>query len=96
MTIYLIAQLRFTRRDLYDRYQSRFAGVFAKFKGRLVVADEQPRVLEGKWYHDKIVIMEFPDEPAAREFRESEEYRAIAADRNAGADAIVLSVKGLK
>jgi hypothetical protein len=33
MSVYIIAQLKFTRRELYDRYQSRFMGVFTKFKG---------------------------------------------------------------
>ena len=32
MSVYIIAQLKFTRRELYDRYQSRFMGVFRKFK----------------------------------------------------------------
>ena len=45
MTVYIIAQLKFTRRELYDRYQSRFAGVFRKFKGKLLVADEHPVVM---------------------------------------------------
>ena len=39
MSVYIIAQLKFTRRELYDRYQSRFMDVFKKFKGKLLVAD---------------------------------------------------------
>jgi uncharacterized protein (DUF1330 family) len=60
MSVYVIAQLRFTR-QLYDRFQSRFMGVFKKFKGKLLVADVHPVVLEGEWPRDKVVIMEFPD-----------------------------------
>ena len=45
MSVYIIAQLKFTRRELYDRYQSRFMGVFKKFKGKLLAADERPVVL---------------------------------------------------
>jgi uncharacterized protein (DUF1330 family) len=96
MTVYVIAQLKFTRREFYERYQSRFAGVFKNFKGRLLVADERPVVIEGVWERDKVVIMEFPDELAAQEFQESAAYREIAVDRKAGADAIVLTVKGLQ
>jgi uncharacterized protein (DUF1330 family) len=33
MSVYIVAQLKFTRRELYDRYQSRFMDVFRKFKG---------------------------------------------------------------
>lgn len=96
MSVYIIAQLKFTERARYDRYQSRFMGVFTKFRGRLLVADERPVVLEGEWPRDKVVIMEFPDAEAAREFQESPEYREIAVDRKAGADAVVLTVRGLK
>ena len=96
MTVFIIAQLKFTRRELYDRYQSRFFGVFRNFRGKLLVADEHPVVLEGEWACDKVVIMEFPDAEAAREFQESPEYQAIAVDRKAGADAVVLTVRGLK
>ena len=45
MSVYIIAQLKFTHRELYDRYQSRFMGVFSKFKGKLLVADAHPVVL---------------------------------------------------
>lgn len=53
MAVYIVAQLKFTRRELYDRYQSRFMGVFRKFRGKLLVADEHPVVLEGEWPRDK-------------------------------------------
>ena len=96
VSVYILAQLKFTERDRYDRYQSRFFGVFRNFRGKLLVADEHPVVLEGEWPRDKVVIMEFPDAEAAREFQESPEYREIAVDRKAGADAVVLTVWGLK
>jgi len=95
MAVYVIAQLKFTQRDLYDRYKARFMDVFKKFDGKLLVADEDPVLLEGAWDRDKVVIMEFPDEIAAKTFRESPEYREIAVDRKAGADGIVLSVRGV-
>lgn len=95
MAVYIIAQLKFTRRERYDRYQSRFMGVFRKFRGRLLVADEHPVVLEGEWSRDKVVIMEFPDAAAAQEFQTSPEYQEISVDRKAGAEAIVLTVRGL-
>jgi uncharacterized protein (DUF1330 family) len=95
MSVYIVAQLKFTRRESYDRYQSRFMDVFRKFRGKLLVADAHPAVLEGEWPRDKVVIMEFPDDAAAREFHDSPEYQAISVDRKAGADAIVLSVRGL-
>lgn len=96
MTVYIVAQLKFTRREIYNRYQSRFADVFRKFKGRVLIADERPIVLEGIWERDKVVVLEFPDKLSAMEFQESDEYRKIAVDRKAGADAVVLLLKDVR
>lgn len=40
MTAYAIAQLRFTDRASYDRYQTRFLEVFGRYSGAVLVADE--------------------------------------------------------
>jgi uncharacterized protein (DUF1330 family) len=94
MPVYSIAQLKFTDIEAYRRYQKAFPAVFAKFNAKVLVADEAPRVLEGDWPRDKIVILEFPDEAEAIRFGFSPEYQAIAKDRKAGADAVVVMAKG--
>jgi uncharacterized protein (DUF1330 family) len=96
MTVYSIAQLKFTDIDAYRRYQKAFPAVFAKFNAKVIVADESPVVLEGDWPRDKIVILAFPDEAEAKRFGSSPEYQAIAKDRKAGADAVVIMVKGFE
>lgn len=95
MTVYVIAQVKFTQEALYRRYQSRFADVFKQFSGRLLVADEKPLVLDGTWSHDKVVVMEFPDQAEAERFLYSPEYEDISRDRIAGSDVVSLMVKGL-
>ena len=42
-----------------------------------------------------MVLMSFPDEAAFRAWAESPEYRLISQGRHAGADTVVLLVKGL-
>jgi uncharacterized protein (DUF1330 family) len=96
MPVYTIAQLKFTNIDAYRRYQKAFPAVFAKFNAKVLVADESPRVIEGDWPRDKVVILAFPDEAEAARFGNSPEYREIAKDRKAGADAVVLMVKGFE
>lgn len=49
MTVYAIAQLRFTDRTAYDKYQMRFMDVFRRCHGTLLAADERPQVVEGSW-----------------------------------------------
>jgi uncharacterized protein (DUF1330 family) len=95
MTVYLVAQLSFTDVAAYRRYQAKFMDVFAKFDGRLLAADEHPKVGEGHWGKDKIVIMSFPDEEACLEFANSPEYEEISKDRRAGAETVSLIVKGI-
>ncbi|PCE32948.1 DUF1330 domain-containing protein [Burkholderia ubonensis] len=95
MAVYLLAQLRFTQRDAYDRYQARFMDVFRRFGGRLLAADEAPVALEGEWDRHKVVLMSFPDEASSRRFVESPEYQEISTDRHAGADTLALLVHGL-
>lgn len=93
--VYAIAQLKITDRATYNRYQEQFMGVMKKFKGRLLAADEHPQVIEGQWEREKVVLLEFPDEAAFREWVKSPEYVEIAKDRKAGSDAVVLLVKGI-
>jgi uncharacterized protein (DUF1330 family) len=94
MTVYVIVQLKMIDRDAYDRYQARFFDVFRKFSGRLLSADEHPRVLEGRWDRDKLVLMSFPDEAAFRAWADSPDYLEISRDRKAGAEGIVLLAQG--
>ena len=96
MTVYAIAQLRFTDRAAYDRYQAKFIEVFRRHSGTLLAADESPEVVEGRWDREKVVLMSFPDEAAFRGFVQSPEYQDISKDRRAGADTVVLLVKGLQ
>ncbi len=93
MSIYVIAQISITDRDFYNKYQARFLDVFKKFKGRLLAADENPQTIEGVWNFEKVVLMEFPDEDAFREWAFSDEYREISKDRKAGSNGAVLLVK---
>jgi uncharacterized protein (DUF1330 family) len=95
MPVYAIAQLTITDRATYNRYMDRFMSVFNRFKGRVLAADENPLVFEGKWDHQKLVLISFPDEAAFREWAESPAYQEIAKDRKAASSAVILLVKGL-
>jgi uncharacterized protein (DUF1330 family) len=95
VTVYAIAQLRFTDRGAYDRYQARFLDVFARFSGTLLAADEHPRILEGQSDREKVVLMSFPDEASFRAWANSAEYQEISKDRRAGADSLVMLIEGL-
>ena len=81
MAVYALAQLRIHDAERYGRY----------------AADTEPRVLEGAWWdRNKVVLMEFPDQAAFTAWATSPEYNEIAVDRVAGAEAVVLLIKGFE
>ena len=96
MTVYALAQLRIHDRAPYERYMARFMPVLQKYNGRLLASDEQPRVLEGQWWdRNKVVLLAFEDAEAFRAWATSSEYAEIAEERKAGAEAVVLLIKGV-
>jgi uncharacterized protein (DUF1330 family) len=95
VAVYVIAQLKFKDRTVYDRYQAAFGQVFRQYAGKVLAADESPKVEEGDWSGDKVVLLSFPDEAAYQAWRDSPGYQAIARDRRAGADCVVLMLTGV-
>jgi uncharacterized protein (DUF1330 family) len=95
MSVYIVAQLKFTDVAAYRRYQRAFPAIFARYGGRVLAADEQARVLEGQWDRDRLVILEFPSAEEATRFRSDPDYVAISRDRHAGADTVSVMVQGL-
>jgi uncharacterized protein (DUF1330 family) len=95
MSVYVIAQLSIADRPTYQRYQERFMSVMVRFRGRVLAADEKPKVVEGTWDREKVVLLWFPDEAAFREWEQSPDYQEIAKDKRAGATAVVLLAQGI-
>jgi uncharacterized protein (DUF1330 family) len=94
VTVYIVARIIIHDRERYERYAAAFMPVLIQYGGRLLAADEAPVTLEGRWDGEKHDIIAFPDEAAARRWMDSEEYRAIAVDRLAASEGIVLLVHG--
>ena len=90
----IVANIRFKERERYDRYAEAFPAVFANSGGQMLAADESPQLESGDGAGvDKIVVMRFESEDAARAFLNSPDYVRIAEDRDAGADLTSWIVK---
>ena len=95
MTAYVIAQLSIHDRARYDRYAAGFLPTLSPFGGRLLAADEAAEVMEGAWPRDKLVLIGFPDRALALSWAASPAYAAIAPDRLAATDGLVILAQGL-
>jgi uncharacterized protein (DUF1330 family) len=95
VTVYAIALLSIHDRARYDRYAEAFMPVLRKYGGRLLVADEQPGVVEGQWDGDKVIVISFPGMQAFTTWMTSAEYQEISRDRVAATHGVVLLVRGI-
>ncbi|MGE0181824.1 MAG: DUF1330 domain-containing protein [Parvularculaceae bacterium] len=96
MTVYAIVQLKIHDRPTYDRYMSRFMPVFDKFNGKVLAADDNPKILEGKWNANRVVLLSFPDKKSFFAWAGSPDYQEIAKDRLASTESVVLLAEGLE
>jgi len=69
-----------------------FDAVFDRCDGEVVAVDEAPRPLEGGWDADRLVLIRFPDEAAARRWYDSPGYQALARLRQRAATADIVLV----
>jgi uncharacterized protein (DUF1330 family)/SAM-dependent methyltransferase len=93
--VYALVQLRIHDRERYQRYVRRFGGVLARHEGVLLAADTAPRVLDGHWDRDKVIMLRFESEQGYEAWANSPEYREISVDREAATDALALLVHGV-
>lgn len=95
MPIYIVAQINIEDRDTYARYEAGFMEIFDRYEGELLAVDEAVKELEGSWEYMRTVIIQFPDEAAARSWYDSDDYQALAQHRFAASAANLAIVQGL-
>ncbi|GAA2343458.1 DUF1330 domain-containing protein [Dactylosporangium salmoneum] len=95
MTVFALAQIAIHDRQRYQRYVAAFMPVLTQYRGRLLAADESPRVVEGDWPYQKVILMAFDSREHFEQWSTSPEYREISRDREAATDGVVLLVDGV-
>jgi uncharacterized protein (DUF1330 family) len=60
----------------------------------ILAVDTAPEVVEGTWYGDQTVVLEFESVDAARAWYESEAYQKAAKLRQAAADCNAVIISG--
>ena len=93
---FLIADIRVINEGKFADYRVQMTGAITSFGGRLLARGQEPKVIEGGWSPQRMLVAEFADIAAARGFRSSDQYRAAAdlAHNCAMVDMVV--VEGMK
>ena len=76
--------------DGMDAYGAASMASLVEYGGRVLVVDEDVDVLEGTWHGNRTVVVEYESVDTAREWYESESYRAALPLRQAAADCNVV------
>ncbi|WP_432664183.1 DUF1330 domain-containing protein [Wukongibacter baidiensis] len=95
MSAYFVAQIRIEDEVEYQKYLDQCDTVFKNYKGKYLVVENQPTVLEGEWKYSRMIIIEFESEDALRDWYESDEYQEILKFRLNASKCDTVIVKGL-
>jgi len=95
MSTWFVAQLEIRDRERYSQYEAGFLEIFQQYDGRLVAVDEAPRVVEGDWPWTRTVMLEFPDDDAARRWYDSPEYQELVKHRHAASSGNAVLLTGI-
>jgi uncharacterized protein (DUF1330 family) len=77
MTAYLIVDMTITDPEAMEPYWHPAAASVARHDGKFVVRGGKTETVEGDWTPGRLVVVEFPNMTAAREFYHSEDYAPL-------------------
>ena len=95
MPAYLVARVNVTDPEKYEAYKKLSPAAIAAFGGRFLSRGGNLETLEGAPETRRVVIVEFPDMQAARDFYDSPQYRKARAAREGAAEAQFFIVEGI-
>ena len=81
MTGYAITQIEVTNPEDYKQYLAKVTDIVTKFGGEYLVRGGDIKSDTTSWKPKRVVILEFPTLEDLNNFRDSEEYKPVAAIR---------------
>lgn len=95
MSAYVIVDIEIHDPAVYDEYRKVVGPTLTQYGGKFVVRGGKIDVLEGNWNPKRIVILEFESAARAREWYDSEEYRAPKQIRMKASKGNLVLVEGV-
>jgi uncharacterized protein (DUF1330 family) len=94
MPAYVLVELSIYDQELYDEYKKLTPDTIRAYGGRFVVRGGPAEHLEGEWYPERIVLLEFPSKEKAREWWHSDEYTRARLIRQRAAYTKMIILEG--
>ena len=82
--------------DGMNAYSGRAFPTILQRGGKLIVAERNAEVLEGRWHGNQTIVLEFDSVDAARAWYNSDAYQAVIGQRHAAADSNAVIVSGFE
>ena len=94
MAVYSISSITVKDCDIYKEYMEKVPAIIEKHGGKYLVRGGDILSDDTSWGPQRIVILEFPNIEQMKAFRDSEEYKPVAALRHKAADSEGFVVMG--
>ena len=95
MAAYVVVDVERTDLERAARYSELSGPSVERHGGRFLARGGAIRVLEGGWQPERVVVIEFESAEAAREWYDSEDYRAACAVRSGAGNWRMVVVDGV-
>jgi uncharacterized protein (DUF1330 family) len=95
MSVYFVVLEKVNDQEGLAAYSKAARPTMAGMRGRALVVDNAVTPIEGDWHGERLVILEFEDEAAFREWYDSADYQAALPLRLAATDSRGALAKGL-
>ena len=92
MPAYVVSRVLIKDEIGMQKYVNEVVPTVELYGGRYLYRGAQIEALEGDWEHDRMVVLEFDDRQAAKNWYDSAEYRPHRDLRWQSAEAIILLV----
>ena len=94
MSVYFVVQEQVNDQDGLERYM-KAASASSLGRGRAIIVDNNVTAVEGDWHGSRLVVLEFDDDEAFREWYDSPEYQEALPLRLSATDSRAVLAKGL-
>ena len=95
MPAYVILETDITDAKQYEQYKAASPGAIQAGGGRFLARGGELAVLEGDWEPSRLVVLEFEDLAAARDWYQSEIYQQAKKLRDGAARLRIVAVQGV-